>query len=239
MFWRAVDATFLAVLLAGVLAAVFSMSGLIKGLIIDSTTVLLSFFCGLTIAAALWIGLRLRPVRLQLAAAFCAGAAFAVAVSMSPVAELSEAPPLQGYFAAGMIALCAMVLPGISGSLILLLLGVYPFLIEALEQRELEVIAVFACGGIVGITLFVRPLRWLLVHHHDATIAVMVGLMVGALPKLWPWKEHAEGVRVVLQPPILPADSPDPQYLGAALALAGGAILVVAFETLARRLSRP
>lgn len=237
VFWRAVDGTFLAVLVSGVLAAVFSVSDLMHRLLTEQTTLLLSFFVGLTLAAAAWIALQIRPFTVRVGIALLCGLVAALAVSLSPVTELGQAPPLQGFFVAGMIAFCAMIMPGISGSLILLLIGVYPFLIEAVHLREWLVLAVFTAGGACGLALFVRLLRAVLNSHHDLAIAALVGMMLGALPKLWPWKEPAEGVKVVLQPSIWPSEAVAPQYFGVLLALAVGASLVIVFEVMARKMA--
>ena len=237
VFWKAVDGTFMSLLLLGILAAIFSVSSLMHHLLVEQTTALLSFFTGLTVAAAAWIALEIRLIRPALIVATAAGLALTFSLSLAPVTELSETPPLQGYFAAGMIAFCAMILPGISGSLILLLLGVYPFLIEALHLRDMLVLAVFAAGGVVGLAVFVRLIRWALVHHHDVMVAALIGMMLGALPKLWPWKQPGEGIKVILQPSIWPNEAAEPQYLVALLALLGGALLFSACEAVAKRLA--
>lgn len=234
-FWKAIDGSFMAVLLLGVVVAVFSLASALHELLIGQTVATLAFFCGLTLAAAISIGAGLRPSAKTVAAG-ALGLALALAlVAGNPVA-LSQAPPLQGFFAAGMLALCAMILPGISGSFLLLLIGVYPFLLEALHLRDLPALAVFAAGGICGLALFARLLRLLLARHHDATIALLVGLMLGALPKLWPWKQPAEGVKIILQPSVLPSSLAEPGYLGAAVALVLGVAAVVATELAARTL---
>ena len=238
VFWRAADGTFLAVLLLGVIAAVFTVANLMHHLLTERTTVMLSFFAGLTLSAAVWIAMQIRPFRPLPGIAFALGLVLAVAVSLSPAAELRQAPPLQGFFVAGMVAICAMILPGISGSLILLLIGVYPFLIESVQAREWLVLATFAAGCALGLALFVRVLRWVLVNHRNETIAALVGVMLGALPKLWPWKEPADGVRIVLQPSIWPAEAANPEYLGAAFALIGGACLVFVCEAAARKMAK-
>ena len=236
VFWKAVDGTFMCLLLLGILTAVFAASGLVKDLIVNHTSALLSFFCGLTLSAAMLILLGLRPLRPASLAFLAVGVAAAAAVSALPVTSLQQAPPLQGYFLAGMIALCAMILPGISGSFILLLLGVYPYLVDAVHMRDLAVIGSFAAGGVLGRALFVRLLRLLLARHRDITVAAMVGVMLGALPKLWPWKEDSGDIRVILQPSVMPGSADDPAYAAVAVAFVAGAALVVATERLAAKM---
>jgi putative membrane protein len=92
-------------------------------------------------------------------------------------------------FFAGSIALCAMILPGISGSFILVLLGLYPVFIGAIANLQLDILVVFASGGIIGLMIFSRLLSWLLAHFQDRVIAAMCGFLVGSLNVIWPWKE--------------------------------------------------
>ena len=92
-------------------------------------------------------------------------------------------------FLSGMLAICAMILPGISGSFILVLLGKYQFVLAAVNQRDLASLATVGAGAIIGIVTFAQVLAWLFKRYHDLTIAVLIGLMVGSLRKIWPWKE--------------------------------------------------
>ena len=101
--------------------------------------------------------------------------------------------PKWQYFAAGALAICAMILPGISGSLILVLLAMYQPVLSAVHDRDLASLGIFVIGAIVGLALFSQILHWLLEHHHDTTIAALIGLMVGSLRILWPWDEGIDG----------------------------------------------
>ena len=92
----------------------------------------------------------------------------------------------------GAIAICAMILPGISGAFILLLLGKYQYIMQAVGDFNIPVIAVFVIGAVAGIISFSHLLSWLLKHLHDITVAVLMGFMVGSLNKVWPWKETVE-----------------------------------------------
>ena len=128
-----------------------------------------------------------------------------------------------------------MILPGVSGSLLLLLFGFYPHLIEALHQRDLAVIAVFGAGGVCGLALFARLLGWILRRWRDRTLALLIGVMLGAVAKLWPWKEPADGVRVILQDNVLPAAA-EPGHAFVALLFAAGCASVFAVERAAQRM---
>jgi putative membrane protein len=99
-------------------------------------------------------------------------------------------------FISGAIAICAMILPGISGSFILLLLGQYQTVLGAINDRNLGVIAIVGAGATVGILSFTRILHWLLARFHDVTIAALIGFMAGSLRKIWPWKETLETAMV-------------------------------------------
>jgi putative membrane protein len=128
------------------------------------------------------------------------------------------APPLPLVFAFASIAICAMILPGVSGAFLLLVLGIYEPTLEALSSLDVPYIAVFVAGAAVGLGLFSKLLEWLLDHHHEWTMAALVGLMVGSLRALWPWLSEDRG----LDPP------PDAASLAiaAGLALAGAALVL-------------
>ena len=162
LFWRTVDGTFLAVLLAGAGLAILAGADLVHLLLTEHTARILAFFLGLTLSAAVWLARELRP-RPGLFACGLAGLALALAVGLlAPAAADTPAAAVYAFFGAGAGALCAMILPGISGSLLLLLFGFYPHLIEALHQRDFAVIAVFGTGGVCGLALFARLLGWIL-----------------------------------------------------------------------------
>lgn len=146
-------------------------------------------------------------------------------------------PSLLLVFLAGVIAISAMVLPGISGSFILLLLGLYTYVtyslreaIYAQDPASLTVVAVFMLAMLVGLLLFARVLKWLLTHHHDMTMAALVGLMAGSLRKLWPFVESVEGGGTAL---VLPETLENPQILTLGL-LGVGIVIVMVLERLGR-----
>lgn len=103
-------------------------------------------------------------------------------------------PSLAIFFVGGAVAVCAMILPGISGSFILLLLGLYDAVIGAVSGRDLAVVAVVGIGAVLGLALFSTLLHWLLANHHDLVLAALVGLMAGSLRVLWPWPAGEDGV---------------------------------------------
>ena len=164
--------------------------------------------------------------------------------SISP-AETSDS--LLFVFIAGMLAICAMILPGISGAFILVLLGKYKYIIAALEGFKLDVIAVFGAGCVVGILSFSHFLSFMLKKYHDLTIAVLTGFMIGSLNKIWPWKNtlswttdrHGEEIPLE-QLNVLPADLKDaePQVLYAVLLMLTGFALILILEQTAKKLKK-
>jgi putative membrane protein len=109
-----------------------------------------------------------------------------IIVNLAPVEV--EPTPLNLFFA-GMIAICAMILPGISGSFILLIMGQYDNVLSAVTERDFVTVGIVFAGTVLGIVLFSRVLSWLLTHRYQMTIAALVGFMIGSLWKIWPWKE--------------------------------------------------
>ena len=132
-------------------------------------------------------------------------------------------------FLSGAVAICAMILPGISGSFILLILGKYAYILDAVNERDFAVLAVFGLGCVVGILTFARIISWLLDHYHNIAVALLAGFMIGSLGKIWPWKEavltrlnsHDEEVPFVTRN-VLPAQY---EQLTGQEALLGQAIL--------------
>ena len=183
--WR-----FLVSLVLGILFAVFSLARLLAWLLENKPVFIWSFFFGLILASILTIGRNLEQRNLSAVIwAFLGTMGAYFLVGMVPV-NTPEAPWF--LFLSGAVAICAMILPGISGSFILVLLGKYHFVLAAVNERNLFVLAVVLAGAVIGITSFSRLLSWLLEKHHDVTIALLLGLMLGSLRKVWPWKNTLE-----------------------------------------------
>lgn len=199
-----VDARFLAALGLGILSGLVSMSLLINRLMAHPFSRSLTFaaFFGMIIACGVLVALRIRPASnlhlVQLIALGVFGALASGALTFLN-SSTGEPPSLIFLFFCGALAICAMILPGISGAMILLLLGVYSHLTEIPhailhgEQVGLSIanVAVFFAGCVVGLASFSRLLKWLLKHAHESTMAVLCGFMFGALPKLWPFQTDA------------------------------------------------
>ncbi len=226
--WR-----FLLALGVGIAAAILSLARLLHWALETHPTLIYALFFGLIVASVFVVRQRVArwtAGRIVVVGLFAMGAY--VLVGLRP-AQTPDA--LWFIFLSGMIAICAMILPGISGAFILVLLGKYQTLLRALVQMDLLTIGVFMAGALIGIVSFASFLRWLLDHYHDATVAGLVGFMVGSLRELWPWKQaqYVEDVPVAVHN-ILPAALDGETLLAVALMALGGG-LVLSIESLAKR----
>ena len=183
--WR-----FLVVLGAGIAAAVLALAGPIGWLLDHQPAPLFAFFLGLVLASIVTVAARLRwSATVVLSVLSGAGAAYWL-VGLVPMAMPHDAMTL---FVSGAVAITAMILPGISGSFILLILGQYEFAIDAVRDRDFLALLPLAAGAVCGILAFVRVLSWLLRRHRQITIALLIGFMAGSLRKIWPFKTVVPG----------------------------------------------
>ena len=233
--WRIVDGTFLCVLGAGIFGAIFLGAGIVRHLLETQSITLLAFFCGLTLAAAVTVSRQIRQPNWRLPVFLAIGCGLSLAIILTEPGRIATAPPAEAFLLAGMVASVAMILPGISGSFILLLIGIYPFLLDAVVNRDFAILAIFATGSASGLLILARFLSAALRNYHDAMIALLCGLMLGALPKLWPWKEATAGIRTILQPATVPWLLDKPDYWNAGAGFCVGLILILALDYLTRR----
>lgn len=185
-FYRAVNGNFLLSLVLGILTSVFTLSKLITYLMEAHPIPLWSFFCGLILVSAFIILREIKRWHLGVVVSVIAGTLIAWWITDLPPTSSPEA--LWFTFVAGAIAICAMILPGISGSFILLILGKYEQVMQALSERDILTLGVFALGCVVGILSFSRLISWLLRRLFSTTIGLLSGFMIGSINKLWPWK---------------------------------------------------
>lgn len=189
-FWRHINGRFLLPVLLGIAIAIFSLARLMTYLLVNHPIGIWSFFFGLIVASALLVAKQIGRWDWRTVLAFVVGAVAAWWITVATPAET----PNDWWFVmlSGAIAICAMILPGISGAFILLLLGKYQYIMHAVGEFNIPVIVVFVIGAAAGIISFSHLLSWLLKHWHDVTVAVLMGFMVGSLNKVWPWKETVE-----------------------------------------------
>lgn len=243
--WQMANATFLLVLLAGILTSVFSLARLITWLLDTHPIPVWSFFFGLILVSSYLVAREIGRWNWTRALSFVLGVAFAWWITVASPVEWGHDP--LSLFLAGAIAICAMILPGISGSFLLVLMGLYGVVLGAVKNFDVAVLAVFAAGCLVGLLSFARLLSWLLAHFRDLTLAFLTGLMLGSLNKVWPWKQtltwrtDSHGLQVpVLQENLLPLQfaqqsGQDSQLLLAMLLAVAGVVLVLGLEWLAGR----
>ena len=188
--WRHVNGRFLLPVLLGIATAVFSLARLMTWLLEHHPIEIWSFFFGLIVASALLVSREVGRWNAASAAACAVGIAAAWWITVATPAET----PDTWWFVmlSGAIAICAMILPGISGAFILLLLGKYQFIMQAVSELNIPVIVIFLIGAAAGIISFSHLLSWLLKRWHDVTVALLMGFMVGSLNKVWPWKQTVE-----------------------------------------------
>lgn len=197
-FWKMINGKFLLFLLAGIGISVFSLAKIITWLLVAYPVLVWSFFFGLVLASTWFVGKDVKERNWKTGLGFLLGAALAFYITVATPAETPS--HFLFIFLCGAIAICAMILPGISGSFILVLLGKYFFIMEAVKTLDLKVIAIFGIGACVGITSFSRLLSYALSHMCNITLAVLSGFMLGSLNKVWPWKETIEGVEQNVAP---------------------------------------
>ena len=189
--WKEVDATFLLFLILGIATSFATLAGMIKYLLDNQPLYIWSFFFGLVIATVLILLSEIKRWNIGRVALFAFGLIVAVVISSLPL--LTATPSLPYLFMAGAIAICAMILPGVSGSFILLLLGAYNTVLEAVHTLNFAIIFTVMAGMATGLLLFTRALKWLLSRYYQATLALLTGFIAGSLVKVWPWKVDALG----------------------------------------------
>lgn len=188
--WEHINGFFLLSVFGGILISVFSLARLFAWLIASHPMFVWAFFFGLIAASALYVGRRIRIWDRWALAFLLLGISLAYFIINATPATTPET--YWFIFFSGCIAICAMILPGISGSFILLLLGKYAFMLQAVNNFDLLVLGIFILGCICGLLAFSRIISWMLRHHHRITLAMLTGFMIGSLNKLWPWKQVLE-----------------------------------------------
>lgn len=192
--WKKVDGFFLLVLLSGIATSILSLAKGVTYLLDHHPIPIWSFFFGLIIASVLVVQRQIKVNQWMNLVPFAIGIAFAWWITM--LAPSQSTNSLWFIFFSGAIAICAMILPGISGSFILVIMGKYQYILESLHELRYEVIFVFIAGCIIGLLSFVRLVKWLFAKYHDISIALLGGFMIGSLNKVWPWKITMESLQI-------------------------------------------
>lgn len=237
--WRHINGGFLLPVLLGIGTAIFSLARLMTYLLTHHPIGVWSFFFGLIVASALLVAREVGKWDWRSAASLLAGIAVAWWITVATPAETPET----WWFVmlSGAIAICAMILPGISGAFILLLLGKYQFILQAVSDLNIPILLCFLVGAVAGIVSFSHLLSWLLKHWHDVTVATLMGFMIGSLNKVWPWKEVLETYmdsHGKLQPLVEVNVWPDSFDWQAVLLCAAGFALIWGIDFAARKTGR-
>lgn len=239
--WERVDGTFLASVGLGMILGILGLARILEWLLMHHERLTFGFFFGLIAVSIYSVGREVKPWSAARMTALLGGAVIAVAIATRVPAE-ENANPLY-LFLCGIVAICSMILPGLSGSFVLILMGNYALVLRALNQLELAHLIPIALGCGFGLLGFAQVVGWFFKRHPQGTLAVMTGFILGSLLTIWPWKEpririlHAEPVpREVLvgYQPYLPSINSPETWL-TLTAIACGAALMIGAEYAARR----
>ncbi|WP_242091550.1 DUF368 domain-containing protein [Aestuariivivens sediminicola] len=237
-FWKALNGNFLLALVFGMTVSFVSFMRLAKYLLENHPVLIWSFFFGLIVASIYFVGKQIKDWNFYTITAISVGTAIAFYVSKIP--SLAAIDSAWFLFFAGAIAICAMILPGISGSFILIILGAYKTLSDALHDFKIKEILIFIIGAAIGLLSFSHVLKWLFKHYRNVTLALLTGFIFGSLNKVWPWKKtltwhtSSKGVKTpLLQESISPYSfEGDNQLLYAILLMLVGFLTIFILEKL-------
>ena len=233
--WKHINGWFLVAVFGGVLVSVLSLAKGLRYLLEHEPVLLWSFFAGLILASAIFVGRQIKQWNLISVLFFLLGTGIALFLALSSV--ITTPNELWFLFITATIAICAMILPGISGSFILVIMGQYGYILDAVDERDYKTILVFIAGAIIGLLSFARLVSFLFKKYRNATIALLTGFMVGSLPKVWPWKiatveELKRGLGEMVSPEQYSEKMGDPMVLYAILVAIGGFAVVFLLEVI-------
>lgn len=237
--WKQVNGAFLLSLFTGVFVSIISLAKAIKWMLENEPILLWSFFFGLVLASVIYIAKQITKWNVLSFFLLIIGAGLAYYITtLNPLVSENSSPLF--LFLAAALAICAMILPGISGAFILVLLGAYKPVLAAVNNRDFATVAIVAAGALAGLLTFSRILKWLFTNYKNYTLAVLTGFIIGSLNKIWPWKEtltwrtNSHGIKVPFnQQSVSPFAFEDNQILFATLLAVIGFGLILLLEKLA------
>ena len=244
-FWQRINGNFLLALLVGIGISIVSLAKIISWLLEHEPILLWSFFFGLVLASVVFIAKEIKGWNAVLVLFFAKGTILAYYVTtLEPM--VTENSSVLYLFFAGAVAICAMILPGISGAFILVLLGAYKPVLDAVHSRDVSLIAVVGAGAVVGLLTFSKILKWLFSNFKNHMLAILSGFVFGSLNKIWPWKEtltwrlNSQGVQVPFnEKSVLPHNYTGDSQLYMAIVLAFvGIFVILLLEKIATRLQK-
>ncbi|WP_419210980.1 DUF368 domain-containing protein [Maribacter sp. X9] len=188
--WKKANGNFLLALFTGIFISLFSLATLVSWLLENEPILLWSFFFGLVAASVFFVGKEITKWSVATIIFLLAGSIIAYFVTVLPPSQNIGSLPY--LFLSGALAVCAMILPGISGAFILVLLGSYKTILDAVHGRDFKVIVTVGLGAVFGLLSFAKLLKWMFNHHKNLTLALLTGFIIGSLNKIWPWKKILE-----------------------------------------------
>ena len=240
-FWKHVNGTFFVFLFLGIGLSLVTLSKLVLYLLENHPVLLWSFFFGLIIASVWLIGKSIKKWNVGVVASLLIGTG--IAFYISTIQTVANVDANWYIVLSGALAICAMILPGVSGSFILVLLGSYHTVLGAIQDRNLMIIGLFAIGCVFGLLSFARLLKYLFSKFKSITIALLTGFMIGSLYKVWPWKNrvgeaplviHSDGREDWMMANTMPGGfDGDAQLMYAVLCMVGGFLLIFLLERFA------
>ncbi|KKL98918.1 hypothetical protein LCGC14_1819620 [marine sediment metagenome] len=237
--WTQLNGNFLLALFIGIFISLFSLATLVSWLLENEPVLLWSFFFGLVAASVIFVGKEIENWNAVAIVALIIGAAVAFYITKLPPSGNSDS--LIYLFFSGALAVCAMILPGISGAFILVLLGSYKTILDAVHEKNVTLIAVVGAGAVFGLLSFAKLLKWMFNHYKNVTLAVLTGFILGSLNKIWPWKRVLE-LRMIGEKEIIIDENVSPfaydgdnQLLYAVLAAIVGFSLIFILERTASK----
>ncbi len=229
-FWQRIDGRWLSILIAGVAISIVTLAKLFEYLLEHHEQLTMAFFFGLILVSIWYVAKRIEHWKPSVWVALAIGAS--VAILIATLAPASENASFAYVFLCGVIAISSMILPGLSGSFVLIIMGNYALVLGAISTFSLSILLPMALGCMVGLIVFSHVLAWVFKHYQDHTLALMTGFVVGSLVVIWPWKNAiVEQVTRVGKPPkdvivsydwLLPSLSAPGTWLAITLMLAGG-----------------
>jgi putative membrane protein len=236
--WKSVNGNFLISLLLGIAISVITLAKIIRHLLETQPILIWSFFFGLVLASIFYVAKQI--ARWNFGAIFLLLLGAFIAYFITTLTPQNAAISYPYLFLSGALAICAMILPGISGSYILLLLGVYKPVLDAIHDKDFKVIGTLMLGAIVGLLSFSRLLKWLFDNYQNLTLAALTGFIIGSLNKIWPWKvimqsEMIDGkLKILQEKSISPMNFEGDNQIIYALILASiGFLFIIFLEKLA------
>lgn len=247
-FWKKINGNFLFAVLLGIGISIFSLAKLMTYFLEVHPIPTWSFFFGLIIASSVLVAKEIKKWNVATVISMIVGAVIAYVITV--ISPASTPDTWWFIMLSGAIAICAMILPGISGSFILLLMGKYAFIMAAVSQLRIDILALFLTGALIGIIGFSHILSWLLKNFHTATVSLLTGFMIGSLNKVWPWKETLQtyvdshgNVAPLTESNVLPSSfeaitGNDPQLFTAILLCVAGFLLIFVIEAVGNKMKK-